>query len=508
MRARKPSKFGLLITMMALLMAFVMPSPSLAEEGELAVMLYDMSGRMVGSATLSDSEAGLQIETTVAGMEPLAGDRATMFHETAVCGVGDSFGADYGAVVQRLPNLQFYADGSGEYAVVAEGWTTADLMDSDGSAYVIHADGGADVGPPIICGVIPAGAPQVEVLPAEEETPATPDEDAVVSEVDEAPEVPAAPMPIFTEYEVTLRDMSGREVGTAMLSNDGNDLSIQTMIAGMDPVPGDRATMFHEVGICGTGGNFGADYGAVVQLLPNLQFYANGSAEYNVVADDWNVADLMDSDGTAYVIHAAAGDEVGPPIACGVIPAGAGPAPAPVDVDGGDDGSTSDEIDPYELSDEVYLALLVETGLVGDMINRDGEVIGSVSAFFLEGEMELSIFMIDLDPAEPYRRVAITSQGTCNAPSFDRSGEELIVMPYELEVWEDGYGDYFDYLEEVGSSEQFLDEDGSAVVVYESYGDDPGEIVACGSLESMTDWLADYGITVEEYIEYILGILW
>lgn len=169
-------KFGLLLAFVALLVAFALPSTSLADDGELEVMLYDMSGRMVGSAMLTDTADGLMVDTMVEGMEPVAGDRATMFHETGVCGMGADFGADYGGVAQLLPNIQFYGNGSGDYSVVAEGWTIADLMDSDGSAYVIHADAGADIGAPIICGVVPAGEGDGEPAPAPEPS-AEPEDD-------------------------------------------------------------------------------------------------------------------------------------------------------------------------------------------------------------------------------------------------------------------------------------------------------------------------------------------
>ena len=148
------------------------------------VDLKDATGASIGAATLVDAPHGVLLRLTVKGLAP--GWHGLHFHEKGLCTAPDfksagghvhgAAGAVHGLLnsgateTGDLPNLYVAADGAGAaefYSALvslkgAEGRPA--LLDTDGSALVIHANpddhvsqpiGGA--GPRAACGVITAG---------------------------------------------------------------------------------------------------------------------------------------------------------------------------------------------------------------------------------------------------------------------------------------------------------------------------------------------------------------
>lgn len=139
----------------------------------------------------------------------------------------------------------------------------------------------------------------------------------------------------------TLRDQSGRTVGTATLTNTGQGVLVSASFTGLGA--GTRAMHVHTTGLCtpdfeAAGGHFNPDnrqhgyrnaQGAHAGDLPNLHVGANGSLTVdlllpNVTLDGSRA--LLDGDGAALVVHANRDDyetepsgNSGDRIACGVI---------------------------------------------------------------------------------------------------------------------------------------------------------------------------------------------
>jgi len=122
---------------------------------------------------------------------------------------------------------------------------------------------------------------------------------------------------------------SGAVMGTGtMVPAAMGQTTVQFSVRGFNPVGGDRALVITQVGYCYPP-NFRLYAGANVLALPPIQFYPDGSGEYNrtVTIPDYAVGG---TDGSALLILADANlsSDV---IACAVIyPAGTGPiAPPP-----------------------------------------------------------------------------------------------------------------------------------------------------------------------------------
>jgi Cu-Zn family superoxide dismutase len=150
------------------------------------------------------------------------------------------------------------------------------------------------------------------------------------------------------EAAATLRDATGRAVGTVRLTQtDGGALVVDASVT--DLAAGPHGIHLHAVGSCeatGTtafgaaGGHFnptGAAHGlasprgAHAGDLPNLEVGAGGSGRLTATTDRATLAagastSLLDADGAAVVVHAAADDGTTDPagnsgarVACGVI---------------------------------------------------------------------------------------------------------------------------------------------------------------------------------------------
>jgi Cu-Zn family superoxide dismutase len=144
--------------------------------------IQNTQGAKIGTLTLTQIEiGGVNVDVDVSGLEP--GTRAMHFHEFGKCDGPDfkSAGGHYnptgvshgqvddGPHVGDMMNVEVGADGKGQFVFVNDkvnliGGDLPPLMDSDGSALIIH--GGADdyesqpsgaAGPRVACAIIPAG---------------------------------------------------------------------------------------------------------------------------------------------------------------------------------------------------------------------------------------------------------------------------------------------------------------------------------------------------------------
>ena len=151
------------------------------------------------------------------------------------------------------------------------------------------------------------------------------------------PTAPSAP-----PKTVELRDQKGKAVGTVLLVDTPHGLLLRGALFGLPP--GTHAIHFHETGKCespfkSSGGHYNPtkhnhgvlDPGGLhAGDLPNIVIPRNGKLDFELFAMDLTLADgpntVLDSDGTALVIHAKADDyksqpagDAGDRIACGVI---------------------------------------------------------------------------------------------------------------------------------------------------------------------------------------------
>jgi len=146
--------------------------------------LQNGEGRAVGTALLTQINAGVRIVVDVRGLSP--GAKAVHIHETGHCeppafsSAGGHFnpeGRQHGLLNPRgphagdLPNITIDADGSGRLETTTDRITLAagstSLFDGDGSAIVVHGspddfmtDPTGNSGARIACGVIVKQEPQ------------------------------------------------------------------------------------------------------------------------------------------------------------------------------------------------------------------------------------------------------------------------------------------------------------------------------------------------------------
>lgn len=144
--------------------------------------IMDTKSDQIGTLVITTlKDGGVELNVAISELEP--GSRAMHIHETGSC-VGPDFksaGGHYnpasvahgqvedGPHAGDMMNVEVGADGMGRFTVINEnvslrGGERPALMDSDGSALVIH--GGADdyksqpsgaAGPRVACAAIPAG---------------------------------------------------------------------------------------------------------------------------------------------------------------------------------------------------------------------------------------------------------------------------------------------------------------------------------------------------------------
>jgi Cu-Zn family superoxide dismutase len=139
-----------------------------------------------------------------------------------------------------------------------------------------------------------------------------------------------------------LRTATGASVGTLRVGSSQQGVRITGSLTGL--APGVHGIHLHTVGRCdGTdftsaGGHFnptGAQHGMQNSMgphagdLPNITANASGQASVDLSTSRATIAALLDADGTAIVVHAAADDQRTDPsgnsgarVACGVLRTG------------------------------------------------------------------------------------------------------------------------------------------------------------------------------------------
>jgi Cu-Zn family superoxide dismutase len=143
---------------------------------EAVAMLKTADGQSAGSVSASETPDGLAIALNVEGMSP--GEHGVHVHTTGSCEppkfesagghwnpTGKHHGLDNpeGHHAGDMPNLTVAADGTGKLDYTLAGATLAGLLDTDGSAFVVHAmsddqtsDPSGNSGDRIACGVFSA----------------------------------------------------------------------------------------------------------------------------------------------------------------------------------------------------------------------------------------------------------------------------------------------------------------------------------------------------------------
>lgn len=139
--------------------------------------LTTADGENVGNVTATESDSGITINLTARNLE--AGERGVHVHMTGIC-EGPAFtsagghwnptdaqhGLDnpQGQHAGDMPNLVVGDDGTGTLEYTLASGTFDELLDEDGSAFVIHAmrddqvtDPSGESGDRIACGVFAAG---------------------------------------------------------------------------------------------------------------------------------------------------------------------------------------------------------------------------------------------------------------------------------------------------------------------------------------------------------------
>ena len=152
-----------------------------------------------------------------------------------------------------------------------------------------------------------------------------------------APKPAALPAP---SARAELKDQKGKAVGEVTLTESPEGILIKGTLKGLPA--GDHAFHVHETGKCEApfktaGGHLnpgGKKHGALSAEgkhegdLPNIHVGADGKAQFDTFAEGMKLADLMDADGSAVVVHAVGDDyqsdpagNAGDRIACGVVQA-------------------------------------------------------------------------------------------------------------------------------------------------------------------------------------------
>lgn len=321
---------------------------------------------------------------------------------------------------------------------------------------------------------------------------------------------------------VELYDVQRRVVGSAVMTplEDGTT-EVTVKVSGMESAGGDRRLAITEVGYCSPEGDY-ATAGDDTQALPNVQFYASGSADSKFIVDDVDLTAIADADGAALVIYADAGETPGARIICGVIAAGPAPAapattapaatteaatPAPVTpatpaaetpaTEGPAEAATPEASgSPQTLEEalnEGYGAILRdvqgrEVGLALMLETSDGR---SGVIFSLGG----------MEGGSGDHRVAIAGTNVCEAPDFTSAGDEVATLP-NVQFYSSGAADYSKLVDDLDLS-TLADANGSSLVIYADAGEDPGARIICGSITSAADTLGYLGVTVEEFASFV-----
>lgn len=119
-----------------------------AASSRAAVVLYDANGMQVGVVKLVEGEDGvMRVRASVKGFT--AGFHGFHVHTTGICTPPDFTsagshlnpkGGDHPGHAGDQPVILANGDGSGWLAFATDRYTMADILDADGSAYIVHAN--------------------------------------------------------------------------------------------------------------------------------------------------------------------------------------------------------------------------------------------------------------------------------------------------------------------------------------------------------------------------------
>jgi len=291
------------------------------------ITLRSAAGADVGTVLLSERDGQVHVRVRASGLAP--GFHGFHVHSVGQCdgstttpfssagGHWNPDSATHGAHDGDMPPLYANADGAVTEDFVTDAFTVASLRDSDGAAVIVHA--GADN-----LGNIPARYTFTNPdgstgTGPDTTTKATGDAGARFA-CGVLPTENAGPMFVNATRSraarAVLRTPSGGSAGIVRFNAVGSD-RVHVSVDASGLTPGFHGFHVHSVGQCdGTtaspftsaGGHLGAggnDHGKHAGDMPALFATADGKARAEFDTDAYSLAQVLDADGGALVIHAA-----------------------------------------------------------------------------------------------------------------------------------------------------------------------------------------------------------
>jgi superoxide dismutase, Cu-Zn family len=117
--------------------------------------------------------------------------------------------------------------------------------------------------------------------------------------------------PPRANVKVTLHDAAGETVGFVRLTRQGGKVIVRAEAEGL--TPGFHGFHVHAVGECiapftSAGGHYnpgGTGHGSHAGDMPSLLVLDDGTAQAQFATDSFTIAEVLDADGSAIIVHAA-----------------------------------------------------------------------------------------------------------------------------------------------------------------------------------------------------------